>query len=247
MDPDVWKLVPETFWETCVARTYRAVSRAFWGESRPARIRVSGALLGRNFWKAADGTGDVERLTDVPLQFPATFSPDGMTLVFSVVNAAGLVDLGMFALEGDQTSEVIVDGAANAALSPDGRWLAYQSDESGRNEVYVRSFPDIERDRRTLVSTNGGQTPVWGQDSRELFYVSPEGMTVVPIETEPSFVPGTAEVLFDTAGYALTAQNRRFDVDLDGQRFLMHKAVAATDRDVAPPEIVVVLNGLDEL
>ena len=204
---------------------------------------------GGMFWKAADGTGDVERLTDAALQAPLAFSPDGMTLVFQVFNTGTLFDLGVFSLDGDQASELILAGEfteMHATLSPDGRWLAYQSDESGRFEVYVRPFPEVERDR-TLVSTNGGQTPVWGPGGRELFYVSPEGMTMVPVETEPSFVPGTAEVLFDTAGYALTeGDSRQFDVAPDGQRFLMLKRVAATDGGGAA-EIVLVQNWLDEL
>ena len=210
--------------------------------------REDGGIL----WKAADGTGDVERLMDAPLSVPLAFSPDGMTLVFQVFNPASgsQFDLGVLSLDGDRASELIVDGEfmqVNATLSPDGRWLAYQSDESGRFEVYVRPFPEVERDR-TLVSTNGGQTPVWGPGGRELFYVSPEGMTVVPIETEPRFAPGTAQVLFDTAGYALTeGPPRQFDIAPDGQRFLMLKPVAATDGGGAAPEIVLVLDWFDEL
>ena len=211
---------------------------------------LSGREGGGMFWKAADGTGDVERLMDAPLTIPLAFSPDGMTLLFQAFNTGTLFDLGVLSLDGNQASELILAGEfteENATLSPDGRWLAYQWDESGRFEVYVRPFPEVERDR-TLVSTNGGRTPVWGPGGRELFYVSPEDMTMVPIETEPGFVPGTAEVLFDTAGYDLDlTEGRRFDVAPDGQRFLMLKRVAATDGGRAAPEIVLVLDWFDEL
>ena len=79
---------------------------------------------------------------------------------------------------------------AQADISPDGRWLAYVSDESGRFEVYVRSYPDLER--KWQISSDGGVEPAWSPDGRELFYRDEEGrvMTVVPITIEPDFSPG---------------------------------------------------------
>ena len=127
-------------------------------------------------------------------------------------------------------------------LSPDGHWLAYQSNESGRNEIFVRPFPTVDAGRWT-ISTSGGSSPVWERRGTELFYLDGTGaMTRVPIQTAPTFSPGTPTRLFDTRYYAAEAV-RTYDVSLDGQRFLMIKA-AGTDQ---APRMVVVLNWLEEL
>ena len=93
-------------------------------------------------WKAADGTGEVEPLSESPETFPQSFSPDGGVLVVST--RAGGRDLGVVALDGDGTVMPLLQEEFNvgiAALSPDGRWIAYQSDETGQFEIYVRPFP----------------------------------------------------------------------------------------------------------
>ncbi len=85
----------------------------------------------------------------------------------------------------------------NGELSPDGRWLAYESDASGQGEIYVRPFPDVQ-EGLSQVSTDGGIHPLWGPDGRELLYRSLRGsLVVVSVETDPSFRPGNPEVLFD--------------------------------------------------
>ena len=84
---------------------------------------------------------------------------------------------------------------ANAAVSPDGRWLAYASDESGQYEVYVRPFPDTDAGKWP-VSSGGGDHPLWSHDGAELFYMAPEEMMAVSIGTEPSWNAGRAERLF---------------------------------------------------
>ncbi len=97
------------------------------------------------FWKAADGTGAVERLTTSPNnQFPTSWSRDGQRLLFHEVNPDTQADLWVLSLEGEPTPELLLQTEFNEqhpALSPDGRWVAYQSNASGGNEVYVRPFP----------------------------------------------------------------------------------------------------------
>jgi serine/threonine-protein kinase len=150
------------------------------------------------FSKAAAGTGQVEPVAAVGRYLvAASFSPDGETLV--------LYDRGnvaVMAMGGEREVEELVQSRFDyqfPELSPDGRWLAYESQESGRDDIYVRPFPNVD-DNSWLISPDGGRTPVWGPDGRELFYrglSQDTRMMVVPIDTEPTFSPGTPEVLFE--------------------------------------------------
>ncbi len=199
-------------------------------------------------WKSADGTGEVETLVESSSnQFPQAFSPDGTTLVFEDRNSPGW-DLGMLSLEGERISTLLLETEfteRNAALSPDGRWMAYQSNESGQFEVYVRPFPDVNGGR-WQVSSGGGGWPLWSPDGRELFYASSEGMMAVPVETEPTFTQGTVDLLFDLGPY-LRDGNRRIDISPEGDRFLMLKAGGGSDETAETPSIIVVQNWFEEL
>ncbi len=203
-------------------------------------------------WKAADGTGEVETLVESPSnQFPQAFSPDGTALVFEDRTSPAW-DLGMLSLEGERISTLLLETEfrkANAALSPDGRWMAYQSDESGQYEVYVRPFPDVNGGR-WQVSSGGGDWPLWSPDGRELFYVGSENMMAVPIETEPTFTQGTVDLLFDLGPYStppVARTNRRIDISPEGDRFLMLKEGGGSDETAETTSIIVVLNWFEEL
>jgi Tol biopolymer transport system component len=126
-------------------------------------------------------------------------------------------------------------------ISPDGQWVAYASnDAEGMWEVHVRSLPDGGRLRR--ISTRGGRSPRWRSDGRELYYVEPGGRVMrVPIATEPTFSPGTPELLFQHAGLTGAPEGATFGYDVapDGSRFLVAVPIA----DARPPApIVVMLN-----
>jgi Tol biopolymer transport system component/tRNA A-37 threonylcarbamoyl transferase component Bud32 len=133
-----------------------------------------------------------------------------------------------------------------ATLSPDGRFIAYQSDESGRDEIYVRPFPRTE-DGRWQLSTAGGEEPLWSHGGREVFYRSPAAdMMTVPVTTTPSFSAGAPRVLFPTRAYAKTPGNRAYDVTPDDQRFVMLRLV--DDSISRPPaQLVFVDNWFGEL
>ncbi len=111
------------------------------------------------------------------------------------------------------------------ALSPDGRWIAYVSDESGRDEVYVQAFGGSTTGRFT-ISTEGGREPVWARDGSELFYRTGDRLMSVPVELTDTFEAGAARELFrgdfdsDRMG-----TNQYYDVDLDGSRFIMSQPV----------------------
>ena len=123
--------------------------------------------------------------------------------------------------------------------------MAYESNESGQFEIYVRPFPDVNAGR-WQVSSDGGQWPFWAPDGRELFYRGPQDMMVVAIETEPTFARGTREPLFDTEPYALS-NSRRAAISPDGQRFLMLRVGEESEDTAAPESMVVVLNWFEEL
>ncbi len=206
------------------------------------------------FSKAADGSGEAESLApwgeSVALASPSGWSPDGQTLVVWTVSPTGLPDLALVSLDREGIIEPLLASRfeeAAPAISPDGRWLAYHSAESGQREVYVRRFPNLGA--RTTISTGGGAQPQWSRDGRELFYRTPTGgMMVVPVETEPAFrVLGDAELLFDER-YLLDGSRRTHDVSSDGQRFLMIKVNGAEpDGEAVGQRVGLVLNWFDEL
>ena len=200
------------------------------------------------FWKAADGTGTVERLTESPTrQFPYAFTPDGSHLVFRQDNPDTTTDLVTLALDGERSSEPLLAtefSERNAVLSPDGRYFAYQSNASGQDEIYVQPFPDVD-EGRWQISTDGGFDPLWGPDGRELFYRMPRRVMAVTVETSPSFTAGSPDVLFE--GDYFTGFGRTYDISPDGQRFLMIKAGNQAEGTAVERQLVIVQNWFSEL
>jgi serine/threonine-protein kinase len=142
----------------------------------------------------------------------------------------------------------------NADISPGGRWLAYQSNESGAYEIYVRPFPNVDAGR-TLVSDGGGTRPVWARDGHELFYMSgaspdPIRLMRVTVQTGDTFSAGTPERLFEGRYFASTspgARGRTYDVMPDGKRFVIVKDAAPASAPSSAAPFSVVLNFFDEL
>lgn len=135
----------------------------------------------------------------------------------------------------------------NGEISPDGRYLAYQSNESARFEVYVRQFPQVDGGR-WQISTGGGTRPAWARTGRELFYLDDADMlAAVPVQTSgPAFSAGKPARVLDTR-YAAPQIRRTYDVSPDGQRFLMIKENSAGDPNATPASLIVVLNWFEEL
>ena len=128
-------------------------------------------------------------------------------------------------------------------FSPDGNWLAYVSNESGSNEVYVQPYPGPGGKRQ--ISTDGGAEPVWARDSGELFYRDGSQMIAVDITTEPTFSAGTPRLLFEGNYQVSTAVIANYDITPDGQRFLMIQD--GEEQEGAATQINVVLNWFEEL
>ena len=178
------------------------------------------------FWKAWDGTGDVERLvTREPAAYvwPRAWSSDGLTLVFDEARA-GTIDIGVLSMDSERAARVLIQTEfveSNPAVSPDGSWMAYDANTSGQFEVYVQRFPTLGGLQK--ISIDGGNQPLWSPDGRELFYRSLDGtrLMVVTIETGPAITAGDPELVFE--GQYFSNRRRNYDIAPDGQRFLMIK------------------------
>jgi Tol biopolymer transport system component len=214
-------------------------------------------LSGSVYWKPADGTGVDEKLASSPARvlLPWSFSKDGKTLVM-VENEGTIWNIGMLSMEGDRVRKPLSQqekaGLVQPKISPDGRWMAYTSDESGKGEVhvgvYVRPFPEVDNGKWT-VSTNGG-SPLWSPNGRELFYLSSDSVMAVSVQTEPTFSLGTPKALFRLTYIGNgTSSGTPWDISPDGKRFLMMKEKVSPDRPdaEAPLKINIVLNWTDEL
>ncbi|MGH9257840.1 MAG: protein kinase domain-containing protein, partial [Vicinamibacterales bacterium] len=200
------------------------------------------------FWQAADGAGTAEQLTESAInQSPYTTSADGTRIVFREDGTKTGQDLMLLTLNKERQVQPLVQttfNELNAELSPDGRWFAYESNESGEYEIYVRPFPDATNGR-WQISTGGGTRPLWARSGQELFYLSPSGaLMAVRVEHGATFTASTPTTLFEGRYYMGGAANvgRTYDVSPDGRRFLMMKADAST-----PASLVVVLNWFEEL
>jgi serine/threonine protein kinase len=170
----------------------------------------------RIFWQAADGSGQPERLGDMEPSRPDDFSPDGKHIVFRVGRAESV--LWAQPLEPLLKPFPLADSGrttGNARFSPDGKWLVYASNESGRDEICVRRFPRSER--TWIVSAEGGTLPVWSRDGKEIFYLEGRRMMAAKVQAGSDFSAGTPVLLFDRPD--LTMAHPAFDVMDDG--FLM--------------------------
>jgi serine/threonine protein kinase len=200
--------------------------------------------------QAADGTGTSTLLRTVDgNQFVGSVAPDGKTLVVVQNAPATGNDIFKVTLDANDSGEVLIQTPAAegpAELSMDGRWLAYQSDESGQDEIYVRPFPDVDGGR-WQVSPSGGRKALWSKDGRELFYWDfDDTLMSVPIEPATTFRFGTPTKLFQGT-YVSAVQARSYDVTRDGKRFLVIKEIPQADGDVARAPLIVVVNWVEEL
>jgi len=198
------------------------------------------------FWQSADGSGGLERLTTSEhTQAPMSWSPDGQLLAFLDVDPTTGFDIGVLRLGDRKTQPFLRTSFAESAprFSPDGHWLAYISDESGRYEIYVQPYPGPGG--KWQISTDGGTEPVWNRNGRELFYRSGNKMMAVDITTQPAFAAGKPHMLFEGPYLPTPLTFPNYDVSLDGQRFLMLKPTEQAG--AAATQIVVVQNWFEEL
>jgi len=216
-------------------------SRPIWSPDGK-RIAFSAGLPDANiYWKAADGTGNMERLTTSPhTQFAGAFSPDGKLLVYVENDPASGSDIWVLPLEGDRTPRPFLETSfveSEPALSPDGHWLAYQSNESGRFEIYVQPFPSSGR--KFQISTEGGGIAQWSRNGHEIFYRNQNRMMAVTVRPGASseLEVEKPRVLFEGSYETV------FSITPD-DRFVMIRNLM---EEFAPAEVNVVLGWIDEL
>jgi serine/threonine-protein kinase len=202
------------------------------------------------FSAPSDGSGEVRRLTESIDAIAFSVSPTGESLLVVQLTATEGLNLGLLRLDDGGGVEPLIATTFDehtGEISPDGRWLAYVSNESGRDEIYVRPFPQVDANK-WRVSAAGGYAPRWSADGSELFYRQGDLMMAVPIPEEPSLTLGRPSPVFEgvylsSPGGGWDQPGWHYDVTADGQRFLMLQAA----EDQGKRQINVVLNWFEEL
>jgi serine/threonine-protein kinase len=204
------------------------------------------------FAQAADGSGDVTQLTNSPsVQHATSVWPDGTRLVFTETAPATGQDIMQLRLDGPPEALPLVQtpfSERNGEVSPDGRWLAYEANDSGRFNIYVRPFPSVSSGF-WQVSIDGGTRPLWARNSQELFYLSATGALMsVGVAPGPTWAATAPTRLFEGRyGAEANQSGRTYDIAPDGKRFLMIKAASSGDQAAVPTNLVVVQNWREEL
>jgi serine/threonine-protein kinase len=173
-----------------------------------------------------------------------SWSPDGQTLAFIEVNPDTGFDLWVMSVQ-ERKPKLFLRTPFNESVprfSPDGHWLAYMSDESGRNEIYVQPYPGPGA--KLQISIDGGTEPTWNPSGRELFFRNGDKMMVADIVLQPSLTASKPRLLFEGQFLPSPATTPNYDVSRDGQRFLMVKADAASE---AATQINVIFNWFETL
>jgi Tol biopolymer transport system component len=202
---------------------------AFRSNRKHPLIRTLLSALGGDLYvKPSNGAGNEELLRESPnVKVPQDWSRDGRFLLYYEIDPKTFYDLYALPMTGERKPIVLANTQFQENMgqfSPDGRWVAYRSDESGRFEIYVRPFP--EPSGKWQVSTAGGSQPRWGADGKELFFIAPDDkLMAVPVRTSGStFDAGTPTMLFQTRIVANTNSSTKpqYAVSRDG-RFLFNQ------------------------
>ena len=209
----------------------------WWGPGKESNI----------FEQAADGSSPMERLTTSENhQLPVSFTPDGATLAFEENNPDTGWDINLLDMKSRKVTSFLNSKANedNPEFSPDGHWMAYTSDESGRTEVYVRPFPGPGG--KWQISAEGGVSPIWSRDEKHLYYVGlmRDEYWITDVQTGGTFSASKPRLLFKSGNF-LIGGTRTVEISLDGKRFLMTKL---GDRKAQPvTELILVQNWLEEV
>lgn len=195
------------------------------------------------YWKPANGSGSEELLlSSLDWITISSFSPDEKELAINEQAPDSGMDIMILPLDGKGKPRPFLQTRFNeqfAQFSPGGHWLAYQSDESGRDEVYVQQYPGPGG--KWQISNDGGCRPFWSRDGRELFYLNGNKLMTVHIETKPTFTPGTPHMFWEGNYFP---SGHYYDVMPGGRQFLFIKQV---EQPRASTHISVILNWFDEL
>jgi len=209
----------------------RRISFVSWKDGHPALFSVP-----------ADGSSEPDTLPmgeGEPLG--RTWLPDGKGFLYAGINGADQRDIGVVELGPPVARRTLVASKFDEkapTLSPDGKWFAYVSDESGHSEIHVRPYPGPGG--KYQVSTDGGSEPVWGHSGKEIFYRTAQGLVAAEVRTSPAFTVLSRKLLFPVHRYESSANNREWDVMPDDQTFVFF-------RQSGTRELNLVLNWFEEL
>jgi serine/threonine-protein kinase len=201
------------------------------------------------YWTRADGTGTPERLTTgASHEYPHAWGNGGRALLFTECSSAitsTRCDMSLLAMAGSaerQTKTLLRSEFSDnfPAVSPDGRWLAYESNAAGRLEIYVRPFPDVDGGR-WQASTGGGTEPLWAPNGQELLYRGPTAVMAVPVESGSTPTFGKPQALFNVGRYTVS-NFRDWDISPNGDRFIFAAPLTTEEG-----QIVIVENWFEEL
>ena len=219
------------------------VFSAIWSQDG-RHVVYNGGFPGSLYRVASDGTGREEQLTSSGLDHtPSSTSPDGRMVVYVDNNRSSGADIWVLTLDASgkpASNRPFLQtpfSEGTAKVSPDGKWLAYQSNESGRFEIYVQPFPD--GGRKWQVSADGGLFPVWSSTGRELFFRTGTNLMAAAVTAAPDFQPEKPAVLFDARRYEVA-----FAVAPGGERLLM---MVLSGTEIAAAQVQVVTNWREEL
>jgi len=199
------------------------------------------------FWQPYDGSAPMERLTTSEYsQLAGSWSSDGKTVAMVEFHPDTLYDIAVLDARSERVTPFMNSRFSEIypEFSPDGRWIAYTSDESNRDEVYVRPFPGPGMKQQ--VSSEGGVMPLWARNGKQLFYRWQEQVWAVDVQTDGGFTASKPRLLFEKPGYGSGAEPiRTYDLSLDSQRFLMVKGEQM--KPVPVTEMILVQNWFEEL
>jgi Tol biopolymer transport system component/predicted Ser/Thr protein kinase len=198
------------------------------------------------FWQPYDGSSSMERLIESEYpQLPSSWSSDGKSVALVEARPDTGFDIAILDVDSGKLTPFLNSQFSEAypEFSPDGRWMAYTSNESTRGEVYVRQFPGPGM--KYQISNEGGSAPLWARDGKQLFYRCGTQVWVVDVETDGGFSTSKPRLLFEKSGYSAGAGLRAWDLSLDGQQFLM---VRVEQREPTPvTEMILIQNWFEEL
>ncbi len=204
------------------------------------------------YWQPVDGSSPMERLTQSESSlFPGSWSPDGETLAVTGYHQTNGCDIHLLNVR-DRIITTYLSSRffqGYPEFSPDGRWMAYVSDESGRNEVYVQPIPP--GGGKWQISVEGGTEPLWSHDGKELFYrqrmqgSQTNQVWSVEVQTGSGFSAGKPRLVFEGLGFSVGTPVRTWDISLDGERFLMVKLGEGKPQPLT--DMVLVQNWFEEV
>lgn len=199
------------------------------------------------FWKPADGSSAAEQLTASEfIEFPNSWSPDAEVLIYSQSHPTTGLDIWLLPFKEERNPRKLIVTPYNefaSKFSPDGKWIAYVSDESGQNEVYVQQFPGPGG--KLQISKDGGSFPVWAPNGEELFYINGSKMLATKISMSPKFEASSPRQLF-MSEYLSSGANPsipNYDISSDGYHFV----TVRSEQEKAPTRLHVILNWFGEL